>query len=74
MRLGHRVVRDAHVEEDAAILQKRRRGMAREVVLNLLSKLASGWRHLPGTCGTAYQPMRARRPVMWAVWWSECHA
>lgn len=27
-----------------------------------------------GDMWARYQPMRARRPVMCAVWWRECHA
>ena len=81
MRLANRVVSGAHVERSAAILKQRSRRMIGKIGFDDLGQpdgrrscrpsAASGGLLLSGPFAGVhdclYQPLRARRLVMWAV-------
>ena len=74
MLLAHGIVCSAHVEQDAAILEHSGCGMVGEVFFDALRQPAGGGRRFTGGHAAPYQPCRARRLVMCAVWWRECQS
>ena len=81
-------MRSAHVEDDAAIFEQRGPRMIGEIGFDRLRQQRRRSRFVTcapgdtllsmgcfaGVHGLFYQPCRARRLVMWAVWWRECHS
>ena len=75
MGLGDGVAGETHVEEDAPILQHRRRGMGRQVGFDGQNQFGGRRRILPGKSHCLdYQPIRLRRFAMCAVWWRLCQS
>ena len=75
MLLGDRVAGGAHVKEDAAILKQCGGGMVGEILFDGLGQLGRGGSvDTPTAMRRPYQPCRARRAVMCAVWWRECQS
>ena len=74
VRLAHRIAGGAHVEEHTAIFEQRRRRVVCEIFLDALGQVR-GRRSLNARRHAgSYQPCRARRPVMCAVWWRACQS
>ena len=81
MLLAHRVAGGAHVKQHTAILQQRRRRMVRQIFFDCSAGTQPGRGSATGLRrgGTfaaiaPYQPCRARRLVICAVWWRECQS
>ncbi len=74
VRLAHGVARRAHVEEHTAVLKHSGGGVLSKVVVDCAGKLRGGDGGVePGPSVAPTSPCRARRLVMCAVWWRECH-
>ncbi len=74
MLLAYRVVGSAHIEQHAAILKHCGCGMVCQISFNAFGQPCGLWSLNAGSHARAYQPCRARRFVMCAVWWRECQS
>jgi hypothetical protein len=74
MLFRHRLAGCAHVEKHTPIFQHSRCRMINQIFFNVLRKFARGRRTFTGGHRHCYQPCRARRLVICAVWWRECQS